>query len=188
MNCLILIGGKSSRMGTDKSLLDYHGKPQREYLFDLAKKYCSEVYFSCREEQKFSEKTIIDKFSTLGPMSGILSAFEYDKNTAWLVVACDMPLINEASFEILIKNRNLEKVATTFFNNENNAPDPLFTIYEPKAYNLLVEYVKSGNKSPKIFLQNVDIQLISLGKIDFLKNINTKEDFTFFSISNEDSK
>jgi molybdopterin-guanine dinucleotide biosynthesis protein A len=164
-------------MGTDKSLLDYHGKPQREYLFDLAQKYCSEVYFSCREEQQFSEKTIIDKHSELGPMSGILSALEYDKNIAWLVVACDMPLINEKSFDILIKNRNPDTVATTFFNKENNAPDPLFTIYEPKAADLLVAYVKSGNKSPKIFLQNADIQLIQLENIDFLKNINTKEEF-----------
>lgn len=177
MNCLILIGGKSSRMGTDKSLLNYHGKPQREYLFDLAQKCCSEIYFSCREEQKFSEKTIIDKYESLGPMSGILSAFEHNKDVAWLVVACDMPLINERSFETLIKHRNSEKVATTFFSKENNAPDPLFTIYEPKAYAQLAEYVESGNKSPKIFLQNADIQLIKSENIDFLKNINTKEEF-----------
>lgn len=171
------MGGKSSRMGTDKSLLNYHGKPQREYLFDLAQKYCSEVYFSCREEQKFSEKTIIDKYAELGPTSGILSAFEHDKKNAWLVVACDMPLINEGAFETLIKQRNPEKVATTFFNNQNNAPDPLFTIYEPKAYEQLEEYVKSGNKSPKLFLQNTDIQLIKSENISFLKNINTKEEF-----------
>jgi molybdenum cofactor guanylyltransferase len=177
VNCLILIGGKSSRMGTDKSLLNYHGKPQREYLFNLAQKFCKEVCFSCREEQKFSEKTVIDKYAELGPISGILSAFAHDKNTAWLVLACDMPLINEKAFEILIKHRNIEKVATTFFNNENNAPDPLFTIYEPKAADLLLEYIKSGNKSPKMFLQNADIQLIKSEKNDFLKNINTKEEF-----------
>ena len=177
MNCLILIGGKSSRMGTDKGLLNYHGKPQREYLFDLAQKYCSEVYFSCREGQTFSEKVIIDKYTELGPMSGILSAFEHTKNVAWLVVACDMPLINENAFEMLIKHRNLKKIATTFFNDENNAPDPLFTIYEPKSADLLLEYVMSGNKSPKLFLQNTDIQLIKSENISFLKNINTKEEF-----------
>ena len=176
MNCLILMGGKSSRMGTDKSLLVYHGKPQREYLHDLAKKYCTEVYFSCREEQVFSEKTIIDNYS-LGPIGGIVSAFEYQKNIAWLVIACDMPLINEASFERLIKNRNTEKVATAYFNNESNAPDPLFTIYEPKAADLLFSYIKLGNKSPKVFLQNADIQLIRLEKNDFLTNINTKMEF-----------
>jgi molybdopterin-guanine dinucleotide biosynthesis protein A len=176
VNGLILIGGKSSRMGTDKSLLVYHGKTQREYLFELTQKYCSEVFFSCRAEQSFSEKTIIDAYD-LGPMGGILSAFEHNKNTAWLVVACDMPFVDAASFELLIQNQNAEKVATTFYNSENNAPDPLFTIYEPKAFDLLKEYVKLGNKSPKVFLQNADIQLINLENNSILRNVNTKDEF-----------
>lgn len=176
MNALILIGGKSSRMGTDKSLLNYHGKPQREYLFDLAKKYCSEVYFSCRTEQQFSKNTIIDKYE-LGPMGGILSAFDYQPNTAWLVVACDMPLIDEKSFQTLINHRNKAKIATAFLNPETNAPDPLFTIYEPKAFQLMTKYVEAGNKSPKIFLQNNNTEIILSANLSFLTNVNTKEEF-----------
>lgn len=176
MNCLILIGGKSSRMGTDKSLLDYHGKPQREYLFDLAKKFCSEVYFSCRAEQFFSENTIVDK-NPSGPISGILSAFNHNPDTAWLIVACDMPLLDEANFELLLQHRNKDKIATAFFNPENNAPEPLFTIYEPNSFEILSSQLETGNKSPKYFLQNNDIQLIRLEKTLFLKNINTKEEF-----------
>jgi molybdenum cofactor guanylyltransferase len=176
MNCLILIGGKSSRMGTDKSLLDYHGKPQREYLFDLAQKFCLETYFSCRAEQVFSENTIVD-INPSGPISGILSAFEFNKNVAWLIVACDMPFIDETSFELLIQNRNQEKKATAFLNTENNAPDPLFTIYEPTSFEILSTQLETGNKSPKYFLQNNDIELVKLPKISFLKNINTKEEF-----------
>lgn len=176
MNALILIGGKSSRMGTDKSLLNYHGKPQREYLFDLAKKYCSEVYFSCRTEQQFSGNTIIDKHE-LGPMGGILSAFDFNPNTAWLVVACDMPLIDENSFQTLINHRNKAKIATAFLNPETNAPDPIFTIYEPKAFQLMTKYVEAGNKSPKIFLQNNDTEIIISANLSLLTNVNTKEEF-----------
>lgn len=176
MNALILIGGKSSRMGTDKSLLNYHGKPQREYLFDLVKKYCSEVYFSCRTEQQFSKNTIIDKYE-LGPMGGILSAFDFTPNTAWLIIACDMPLIDDNNFQTLINHRNKEKVATAFLNPETNAPDPLFTIYEPKAFQLLTKYVEAGNKSPKIFLQNNDTEIIVSANLSFLTNVNTKEEF-----------
>lgn len=176
MNCLILIGGKSSRMGTDKSSLDYHGKPQREFLFDLAKKHCSEVFFSCRTEQVFSENTIIDK-NPSGPISGIFSAFNHNPNTAWLIVACDMPLIDETSFKLLLQHRNQDKIATAFFNSENNAPEPLFTIYEPTSFEILSKQLETGNKSPKYFLQNNNIQLIQLEKTPFLKNINTKEEF-----------
>jgi molybdopterin-guanine dinucleotide biosynthesis protein A len=176
LNALILIGGKSSRMGTDKSLLNYHGKPQREYLFDLAKKYCKEVYFSCRLEQQFSDNTIIDKYE-LGPMGGILSAFYFNPNSAWLVVACDMPFIDENSFEDLVNHRNKHKIATAFMNFETNAPDPLFTIYEPKVLDLLTEYAEAGNKSPKVFLQNNDTEIIISANLCLLTNVNTNEEF-----------
>ena len=176
MNGLILIGGQSFRMKTDKSLLNYHGKSQREILFDLTKKYCSEVYFSCRAEQNITDFCIIDEY-LLGPIGGILSAFEQDKNVAWLVIACDMPFINETHFEFLVNNRNQAKMVTAFFNLETNAPDPLFTIYEPKAFNSLLTYINSGNRSPKKFLQNADVQLITLENSEFLQNINTQDAF-----------
>ena len=35
MNGLVLSGGQSSRMGTDKALIDYHGIPQYAYVYDL---------------------------------------------------------------------------------------------------------------------------------------------------------
>ncbi|WP_082892882.1 MULTISPECIES: NTP transferase domain-containing protein [Emticicia] len=176
MKGLILIGGRSSRMGTDKGLLEYHGKPQREYLLELAKKYCSEVYYSCRVEQVFSQNTIIDEYQ-LGPMGGILSAFEKDSQTAWLVMACDMPFLNQKSFELLINHRNPNKIATAFFNPATNAPDPLFTIYEPQAYPLLIAYTQTGAQSPKNFLLNNSITTIHLPDSTFLTNANTPEEF-----------
>lgn len=176
MNGLILIGGKSSRMGTDKSLLNYHGTSQREYLFQLLSKFCSGVYFSSRQEQGLSEYVIIDT-PAISPISGILSALEYDHQTAWLVLACDMPLVSEESLKILIEHRNPEKTATAFYNPEINAPEPLITIYEPKAFALLNEYIKAGHKSPKAFLQNNDVQLIYTEEKGFLKNVNTREEF-----------
>ncbi len=176
MNGLILIGGKSSRMGTDKSLLNYHGLSQRDYLFQLLNKFCPSVYFSSRQEQAISENAIIDTLA-ISPISGILSAFEYNPQTPWLVLACDMPLVNEEALQLLIKHRNPEKTATAFYNPEINAPEPLITIYEPTAYPLLIKYMEAGNKSPKIFLQNNDVQLIDVEEKGFLMNVNTRTAF-----------
>lgn len=176
MNGLILIGGKSSRMSTDKSLLDYHGLSQREYLFQLLSKFCYEVYFSSRQEQALSENVILDTLA-ISPISGILSAFEHNSQTAWLVLACDMPLVNEEALKLLIEHRNPEKIATAFYNPEIDAPEPLITIYEPKAFPLLIKYIEAGNKSPKIFLQNNAVQLIEVKEKSFLKNVNTKAEF-----------
>jgi molybdopterin-guanine dinucleotide biosynthesis protein A len=176
MNGLILIGGKSSRMGTDKSLLNYHGLSQREYLFQLMSQFCLEVYFSSRQEQALSDNFILDTLA-ISPISGILSAFEHNPETAWLVLACDMPLVNEEAIKLLIKHRNQEKMATAFYNPEINAPEPLITIYESKAFPLLIKYIKAGHKSPKVFLQENNVELIMAEERSFLKNVNTKVDF-----------
>ena len=182
MNGLILIGGKSSRMGTDKSMLYYHGISQRAYLYDLLKKFCAEVYFSCRKEQLTSEPCIVD-YLAISPISGILSAFEFDSQTAWLVIACDMPLVNAESLQVLVENRNTEKIATAYLNPVTNAPEPLITIYEPDAYGLLKAFVELGNKSPKVFLQCHAIELIKAENTDFLTNVNTREDLDNFKLT-----
>ena len=49
---LILIGGKSSRMGREKHLIPYHNAPQYLYLHKLLSEICDDVYVSCSSDQK----------------------------------------------------------------------------------------------------------------------------------------
>ncbi|WP_337043148.1 NTP transferase domain-containing protein [Emticicia sp. 17c] len=180
MNGLILMGGRSTRMGTDKSLLPYHdGLPQRDYLFALLKGFCTEVYFSAREGQ-FAHANVIPDKQAVSPMSGIVSAFAQHPDTPWLVVACDMPLVNEATLRTLLEYRHAAKVATAFYNPETKAPEPLITVYEPAAYLPMKASLEAGQKSPKIFLQEHDIEIIFGGDTRFMTNINTPQDFKTF--------
>jgi len=75
---LVLSGGKSTRMGTDKGLIEYHGVPQRDYLYDLLTKVCDETYISLRKEQEenvpFGFQTLVDLNEFRGPYNGLLSA------------------------------------------------------------------------------------------------------------------
>src|SRR4051812_47661865 len=52
LNGLVLAGGKSERMGRDKTRINWHGKEQCYYISDLLKPFCSEVFISCRHEQQ----------------------------------------------------------------------------------------------------------------------------------------
>jgi len=125
---LVLAGGKSIRMGKDKGALNYHGKPQREYEADMLKGLCENVFISFSQNQTDNSDIgypiIKDTFTGLGPYGAILSAFREHPNHAWLTVACDLPLLNEASLILLAQKRNPSKLATCFHNPETKFPEP----------------------------------------------------------------
>ena len=174
INGLILSGGLSTRMGEDKRLIDYHGKSQEQYLFDLLNPYCSEVYVSINQNQNTNLPHIFDlDLSLKSPITGILSAFNKYPETAWLVVACDMPFVNQEVVEYLIKHRNPEKFATAFENSEEHFPEPLLTIYEPKILEKLQGAVNQEKKSPRKVLQSLEIELLQVFDNKVLININT---------------
>jgi molybdenum cofactor guanylyltransferase len=173
MKGLVLVGGKSTRMGEEKRLLQYHAKAQESFLYQLLSPFCEAVYISCNASQAaaIALPKIIDA-SSEGPLSGIFSAFALDSKSAWLVVACDLPLLNHATIETLISQRNKSKIATAGFNQTTNRPEPLFCIYEPSFKNLLDEAQKKGVRSPMNILLNNNYQKAKID-IDLLQNINT---------------
>lgn len=178
LKALILTGGKSTRMGEDKSEIYYHGVPQHKYLSQIFEELAIPAFISCRVEQEpnYENPVITDKFSNLGPYGAILSAFQSDSNAAWLVIACDMPLIEKEDVLNLVSNRNSIKFATAILNPATNFPDPLFTIWEPKAYLNLLSFLSLGYSCPRKVLINSDIEQIEISNPEILNNVNTPED------------
>jgi molybdenum cofactor guanylyltransferase len=175
LKALILAGGESSRMGTDKSQIEYHGKSQKMYLKEVFSNLNIDAYTSVKKLSS-GDHEIADSFVGLGPYGGILSAFKEDPNAAWLVVACDLPFVNENYISELIKHRNISTIATAFYNAETQLPDPLFTIWEPRAYPVLLEYLAYGYSCPRKVLINESIELIQLSNQMILTNVNTPEE------------
>lgn len=180
LNGLVLAGGKSTRMGFDKGLINLYGKEQRYYVADLLKPFCNEVYISCRPDQKKevrdSYKTIEDTFTGLGPFGAILSAFREDPDKALLVVTCDLPLLDADTLQHLIANRNVSTIATAYENNIDGLPEPLITIWEPKSYPVLLAFLAQGYSCPRKVLINSEIALLKAPDPNALTNVNTPED------------
>lgn len=161
-------------MGGDKGMIRYQAKPQREYLFELLSATCDKVFTSCRKEQEIDEalNPVTDRFDFEGPMNGILSAFTLHPGKAWLVTAIDMPNITGDTFRYLKANRDPAKLATCFFDEKENAPEPLLTIFEPDAFPLLVKNLEAGNKSPRSFLRSSAVHLLKPDRPDLFFNVN----------------
>ena len=172
---LVLVGGKSTRMGSDKSELNYHGKSQKEFAKELLENNNFETYYSVQNKSE-KENEISDKFLNLGPFGGICSAFQKDPNAAWLVLATDVPFVNDEVIKLLLQKRNSSKLATAIKGKSNQFVEPLITIYEPKAYPILLQYLAQGYSCPRKVLINSDVEIVEVDE-DLIRNINTPDEF-----------
>jgi molybdopterin-guanine dinucleotide biosynthesis protein A len=182
INGLVLAGGKSLRMGRDKSSIQWHGKEQQYYLADMLKTLCKEVYISHRKEQAAEAnenyKILVDTYTGIGQYGAILSAFQFRPTVAWLVVACDLPLLDQKTLEYLLANRDINAMATTFQSPYDGLPEPLITIWEPKSYEVLLSYLTNGYACPrKVLIKTGDAHILQPPDADALMNVNTPEDF-----------
>lgn len=179
---LALAGGQSSRMGHDKTRIDYHGIPQYRHVYDLLDSLTGSAYLSERETGQFNDiaNRIADRLVGMGPFGGIISAFMHNPNAAWLVVATDLPLVDRALLEALIAQRDPSKVATAFMNPETGFPDPLITLWEPKAYPRLLGAMAMGHSCPRKVLINSDTKIITPPDAGKLANVNTPEELQRF--------
>jgi len=174
---LVLAGGKSERMQQDKSLIEYHGESQKSYMTKLLASKTENSFLAVRSDQEEFTPCIKDTFTGLGPYGAILSAFREDPNSAWLVTACDQPFIDSDVIDLLIKHRDPSKVATAFYNPETGFPEPLITIWEPKSYPHLLDFLGQGYSCPRKVLINTDIALVKLEDASVLHNVNTPEEY-----------
>jgi molybdopterin-guanine dinucleotide biosynthesis protein A len=178
---LILAGGKSVRMGEDKSQIEYHGISQWQYLSMSLEDMGIQVNISCRTEQqeKFSRKgvnLVLDKVMDFGPMGGLISAFMNDSSKAYLTIASDLPNVNSAFLFELISQRDPSTFATAFINDEKGWPEPLITIWEPRSFLRIMQFVGVGITCPRKVLMNSPIKLIEPSDQRFLLNVNNPEE------------
>lgn len=180
---LVLAGGHSTRMDVDKSMLDYHGKSQVEHCCDLLSNLCGSVFISNREDQSQLRghknfPQIHDIFHNIGPLGGILSAMSVHPDVAWLVLACDLPLVNKKTIELLIRQRDRSKIATAFKSiKDPKLPEPLCAIYETKSQSQLKKFLDRGIHCPRKILISSDVHLIVQDQKSALNNINNQQEY-----------
>ncbi len=174
---LILAGGRSQRMGQDKALMSYHGKPQVEYVRDLLKEFCTEIFISGRPKQNFLVIEDSPQFADAGPLTGILSAMTAHPKVSWLVIACDLPFADEKTLRYLIKNRDPARAATAFISTHDGLPEPLCTIWEANGFKHFLRLFRQSTRCPRKMLIKSDTHLIVSQNPRWLDNVNTPEEY-----------
>lgn len=178
---LVVCGGKSTRMGQDKSLLNYHGQAQRYHLYDMLSGLCDRVFISCNKEQ-FSTipakyTTIVDdpEYEGIGPMASLLSAFRQYPEASFLVVGCDYPLININHLQKLIEVNDEVIFAASYYNPDTSFYEPLLSHYQCNIKSKLEFYFKQSNYSLQAVLKEVKTNIIVPDDLSILTSIDTPD-------------
>ncbi|WP_426703094.1 NTP transferase domain-containing protein [Rhodanobacter sp. Col0626] len=179
---LLLSGGASKRMQRDKAQLAYAGEPQLLRAWRLLQAVTERAFVSVRDTQRDDPlraglPQIVDSYDAIGPAAGILSAQDTFPHVAWLVVACDLPLLDEATLHRLIVSRDPAADATAFASRFDGLPEPLCALWEPASHALLKERVEGGSFCPRKALIMSRTSLLSTPG-ETLDNINTPAEFS----------
>ena len=179
---LVLAGGRSTRMRTDKAALAYGGRSQLERAMELITPHVERAYVSVRADQageplraRFPQ--IADLQENLGPIAGLLAAQARHPHAAWLLLACDLPLLDAATLAHLVGGRAPQRTATAYRSSHDGLPEPLCAIWEPRSAEPLAAYVAGGRQCPRRFLLSADTELLDEPNPRALDNINTPEEY-----------
>jgi molybdopterin-guanine dinucleotide biosynthesis protein A len=103
---IILSGGKSYRMGENKSLMKFGEKTSISITVDLMKSIFNNVMLITNEPalyQNFNIPIFEDIYKGYGPLAGIHSGLVNSKNEKNFILSCDMPLINEKMIKSIVE-------------------------------------------------------------------------------------
>ena len=178
-NCsaILLAGGQSSRMGQDKGLMTFQGRPMIKHIIDTVSAVTDQIIIITGNEEykQFGYPIYPDLLANKGPLVGIitgLSVSESDKN--W-VISCDSPYVTqELLYQLMEELEGFDAVVP----NHKGKVHPLIATYQKSALNHLKEQLALDNL--KLMVANAALNVNYYNADDFdaenFKNINTKED------------
>lgn len=182
---LVLAGGRSSRMGTDKAALVHADgrtlvRRAHDLLIDAG---CAEVMLSLRHDQPVSVgfEDLADvvvvrdpEGASAGPLAGIIAAMSFRPDADWLVLACDLPRLDRQTLSHLIASKRPEEMFLSYRSEFDGLPEPLCALYASAALPLLRE---TGFRCPRKVLIKHDCRLLEPVTPRALDNANTPEDW-----------
>lgn len=178
---VVLAGGKSTRMGTDKSLLKIKNKPVIKFITDEMKRCSEEVILISNDRSKKYDFLNISQFSDRyldkGPLAGIETALYHVDADVFIMAACDMPFINHQIYNYLLDNlAEFDAVVPKY----EGRLHPLSGIYKKSVLPKIQEQLNDDNLRIMSFFEHVNVKYVE-DFTDFPSNIVQKH---FFNMNN----
>jgi molybdopterin-guanine dinucleotide biosynthesis protein A len=181
---IIMAGGKSSRMGKEKGLVEFRGRRFIQYGIDLLTSYVGKVIISSSNPSYLSYglEMVPDEIAGQGPAAGLASVLK-KSSTRWnLVLACDLPFLQpELIDELLSKNGSCQAVIPV----HQGVMEPLAGLYDKSLGLQFGEAVLSGNLALHKILKSCEVNYIDTEHLlekypNLFANFNSLEEMDLF--------
>lgn len=182
---IILSGGKSSRMGTNKALLKINEKTNIERIADTLKLLFDDIILVTNDPETYQFlglKMVADHYPNMGPLAGVhagLMASDYDLN---FIVACDMPFVSGELAEVLVnKCSHYDAVIPVI----NGMQHPLFAVFQKKTAEKVAQSIVDGRLRIRHLLEHLNVLNVTEKDLQAYNGIDLERVFFNMNHPNE---
>jgi len=173
---VLFAGGKSSRMGKDKTLLPFANcTTLSEFQYSRLNKYFKEVYLLAKEDKfDFTVPVITDNYPQSSPLVGLVSMFESLNADKFFVLSVDAPFVNEKVIaSLLAYNKKYDAVIA----KGPNGIEPLCGLYRRSILPLAKKNLEVGDHRLNNLLKEADTQFIVFEDASVFTNLNHPHEY-----------
>jgi molybdenum cofactor guanylyltransferase len=182
VSAVLLAGGRSSRMGRDKALLDFDGEPLwKRQLHTLRRLRPEEIFISGWSRKEWEDYEVIaDEVLDAGPLAGVAASLHRCSTSHLIVLAIDLPRMTANYLSSLLalaaEGEGVVPVSTRGF-------EPLAALYPQRCRQIAQDCLEDGDYSMQCFLRKVcargwlRAQPVLPNEVEFFTNLNTVADY-----------
>ncbi len=178
---IVLSGGASRRMGSDKGLTLYKGKELVQYAIDILTPHCNELIISSNNldaYEKFGIRVIPDLVKEKGPIGGLYSCLSSSNTMNNFVISCDMPHLTGEVFDRLSAISDSSDIVVPV--HRNGYFEPLTGFYSKSIIPHIEFALRNGDYKLINLFNRVRFDTISIEKLEYgdlqFKNFNRPGD------------
>ncbi len=184
VSAFVLAGGKSTRMGADKALLEFEGRTLLERALEVVRKVVSDVRIVGAMERFRSYGAVVeDLFRECGPLGGIHAALRSSLADWNLMLAVDMPRVTPELVRFLVTQAGLAREAMAVVPRCAGRMQPLCALYRRELCDPAQAALRAGRNQIGLLLEEVPLRMIEEEELvgagfsaRLFENVNTPEE------------
>lgn len=181
---IILSGGKSSRMGTNKALLPINEKPNIERIADKFKILFDDIILVTNDPEQYQFlglKMTGDHYPGMGPLAGVHAGLEASDFEVNFIVACDMPFVSVELAEVLVNNSSHYDAVVPVINGKQH---PLVSVFKKETAKTIVESIENKRLRVKDLLDALNVLYVTETELQAYSHLELER--VFFNMNHPD--